>query len=198
MSKFIKLSLLAATAISRFIHSTLGKDRAAVDFPVTDTGRSGYFKQPLTAILVTLTLAFTLASCSSQMQQVEAFDKSLTVDQPYDEVWAALVRFMSTNDWGIDTIEKVSGLIQLDASGLSESFMETYCSFDDAGWRHNYEGGGVKGSITVVDNEGFVTINTNLRFFITSTSGFGPMRETATDECQSTGVLETSILNSVR
>ena len=114
MSKFINLSLLAATAFTRFI-SALGKDRAAVDFPVTNTGRESFFKsiiqmvgnhRIITQAFVLGTLTVLLASCAGVM---DMFSTSLNSAESVQRRIDSIARIMRedgyTESAGLDAIK---------------------------------------------------------------------------------------------
>jgi len=138
-----------------------------------------------------------LGGCASAPKVViQPFDKSKTVEKSYDETWSSLIRFLSTNDIDIATLEKESGLIQLKGENLSTKLISEYCAIETS-FMYSLDSGSGKGSITVVDEDGFVTVNTNIRFKFTEVSSMSNPPSYKTLNCSSTGKLETAILNSV-
>jgi hypothetical protein len=60
---------------------------------------------------------FIVASCATTaVVIVEPFDTSKTYMADYDSTWTKLIRFMSTNQISIGTIEKDSGLVTLNGT----------------------------------------------------------------------------------
>lgn len=144
---------------------------------------------------ITCFMFLALASCVAAPPVVIApFDKALTIEKSLDEVWPNLVRFLSTNDISIQTIEKESGLIQLNGENLSQGVLDQLC-VASAGLLEIPMGGTARGSITVFEDDTFSTISVNIRF--SKISRFGDYAPTIAD-CQSRGVFETAVLNSVR
>ena len=143
--------------------------------------------------LLTMTLVVFLAGCTTTQIAIEPFDKTVTVERDFDDVWNTLVRFMSTNDISISTIEKESGLISLRGENLSKNLTEQLCDAQTAlFW--TIVGGSANGSIVVLDDDGFVTVNVNARFTTTQVFGDNPAR---TEGCNSTGYFEKSVLASI-
>ena len=142
--------------------------------------------------LLTMTLVVFLAGCTTTQIAIEPFDKTVTVERDFDDVWTTLVRFMSTNDISISTIEKESGLISLRGENLTKDLIAKLCD-GQAAFLWTIIGGGASGSIVVMDDDGFVTVNVNARFTTTSTYN-GP---TVTNGCNSTGYFEKSVLASI-
>ena len=147
--------------------------------------------------LVCLITVGFLVSCASTPVVIAPFDKSLTVEKSFDEVWSTLVRFMSTNDVGIKTIEKESGLIQLEGENLSTQLIQNYC-VTNSGMFTSVSSGRVDGSITVFDEDGFVTVNVNARHSFTLMNPLTNPPTYQTLSCEATGAFETAVLNSVR
>jgi hypothetical protein len=147
-------------------------------------------------ILISIASIAMISGCTSTPKTVIApFDKSKTVEKPYDEVWSSLVRFLSTNDIAIATIEKDSGLIALKGENLSPDLIRKYCVVETY-FMNTLESGFASGSVTVIDDDGFVTVNTNMRFKFTQVNGMTSPPSYKTLNCNSTGTLETSILSS--
>lgn len=147
-------------------------------------------------LIMTCMLLSLLTACASAPQiEIAPFDKSKTVEGSFDSVWSNLVRFLSTNDVSIATIEKDSGLIALKGENLSASLITQYCNATP-GFLSSITSGLVTGSITVVDEGGFTTVNTNMRYRATQVSGMSNPPTYSTFDCVSKGVLETAILSS--
>lgn len=152
-------------------------------------------KNKIFLLLITSMVIFS--GCASAPKTViTPFDKSKTVEKSYDEVWGSLVRFLSTNDIAIDQIEKVSGLIQLKGENLAVDLIRKYCAVEPT-FMNSVSSGFATGSITVIEDGGFVTINTNMRFKFTQVSSMSNPPQYKTLNCSSTGVVETAILGSV-
>lgn len=152
----------------------------------------------LKKLLFTFSLTFLIVGCGSTPKQViQPFDKSITVEAEFDETWTSLVRFFSTNDVSISTIEKDSGIIQLEGERLSADLISKYCAVD-LPWLWTLSSGGARGSVLVADDDGFVSVDANLRFTFTAANYVSNPPQFQTYNCESTGVLETAILNSAK
>ena len=150
-------------------------------------------------IVVTVLFARLLAGCASQPVEIQPFDKSVTVEKSFDEGWSNLVRFLSTNDVNISTIEKDSGLISLRGENLTGSLIAEYC--DTAGaapFLYSLNSGKATGSVTVVNDDGFATVNANIRFQATYVYGMSNPPQYTTKDCVSRGAFETALLGSIQ
>ncbi len=137
-----------------------------------------------------------LVGCAAAPQvEIAAFDKSATVEASFDAVWSDLIRFLSTNDVSIATIEKESGLIALRGEGLSASLITSYCDAQPT-FLTLISSGIVSGSITVIEDSGFVTVNANMRYRATLVNNFSTPPTYFTSDCNSKGVFETALLSS--
>lgn len=149
--------------------------------------------------LVCLSLiTLTIIGCGSTPKVViQPFEKNTTTDKSFDKTWSSLVRFFSSNDISISTIEKDSGIIQLEGERLTASLIQKYCD-GRASFLNAVDSGTARGSVLVSEEDGFVTTDVNIRFsFTTVYLGSNPPQYT-TRNCQSTGVFETAVLNSVK
>jgi len=73
--------------------------------------------------LKTLSILFIVASCATTAVVVEPFDTSKTYMSDFDTQWKKLVRFFSTNQVGIGTIEKDSGIVTVNNQNLSQDLI---------------------------------------------------------------------------
>ena len=145
--------------------------------------------------IILIVISFSLFGCASQSQQqiVEEFEKSATVEKSLDVVWEDLIRFLSINDIEIAVIEKDSGLISLSGENLSSDLIQTYCATKKP-WGYTQTGGNASGTITVRDDDGFVTVEVNMRF--TAISRYGA--NIYPQNCPSLGTFEAALLVSIR
>jgi hypothetical protein len=147
--------------------------------------------------IINLIFVLILTGCASAPPQVIApFDKTRTHEGSFDDAWRKLVAFVSTNDAEVGTIEKDSGLITLKGDGLSVGLTNTYCDFVP-GFLMGHGGGGVKGSILMTDDDGFVTTTVNVKFHGIVINSLANPPSRFLRSCNSKGVLETAILNAV-
>lgn len=144
-----------------------------------------------------LTLVMFLASCASTpVVEIQPFDKSRTVEQPFDAVWTNLIRFMSTNDISIASVEKDSGLIVLTGDNLSPGVITEYC--DAKAPLFWYLTGGIaKGSVIVNADDDFTTVTVNTKFSATASTNLTNPPQFSTKPCNSRGAFETSVLGSI-
>ena len=149
-------------------------------------------------ILAAIFIAFLFTGCATPAKiEIAPFDRSVTVEKPFDEVWSSLIRFLSTNDIAIQTIEKESGLISLRGEGLSAGLIQQYCAAQ-ASMFLGITGGKGTGSITVVNDGDFNTVNANMRFQFTMVNSMANPPQYVTRNCESMGKFETALLNSIR
>ena len=138
-----------------------------------------------------------VAGCASApVVEIQPFDKSATVEGSYDEVWTNLIRFMSTNDVSIASVEKDSGLIVLTGDSLSKSLIEEYCDAK-APFLWSLTGGTAKGSVIVADDAGFITVTVNAKFQGSMMNSMSNPPTYSTKPCNSRGAFETAVLGSV-
>ncbi len=150
----------------------------------------------LSLMLSLASLVFLVGCATVDEIVIEPFDKSVTVETDFEDVWSTLVRFMSTNDISIQTIEKDSGLIALRGENLSPDVIRQLCDAQ-AGLFAAINSGGATGSITVVDDDGFITVNVNTRFTATYYNTMSNPPTYSTRNCNSRGQFEKSVLNSI-
>ena len=143
-------------------------------------------------ILVGLFAALALASCVSTPQSYD-FDNSRIINKGYDETWASISRFFTSRSIQIKTIEKDSGLIYAerivqDGQSTKDEFMECPSTFmmtvKSRMLQMNIFARPVSGGTEV-------TVNTNMT--ITLCNSYACV----SDACNSTGRLETLLLDSV-
>ncbi len=146
------------------------------------------------SILFSLFLVF---SCATTQVVVEPFDTSKTYMSSYDESWKKLVRFFSTNQIGIGTLEKDSGIITVNNQNLSSSLVSEYCAFEIPFlWTHT--GGQAFGSATLVEDGDFITANVNIQFNATfSSCNLYGVCAYKTNACQSNGSFEKTLLSAL-
>jgi len=143
---------------------------------------------------VSILSVYVLVSCATT-SVVGNSVTSETIMTSYDEAWSKVIRFFSTNQVGIGTLEKASGIITISGQNLLMDLMSDYCDSKPAVpflWTPLY--GTANGSVTLVDDGDFVTANVNVSFSVVS--GYGANR--VTNRCTSTGEFENSLLNTLR
>jgi hypothetical protein len=146
---------------------------------------------------IALTLTFFIFSCATTQVIVEPFDTSKTYMSSYDDSWKKLVRFFSTNQIGIGTLEKDSGIITVNNQNLSQSLTSEYCAVSVPFlWTHT--GGQAVGSATLVEDDNFVTANVNIQFSanFSSCDLYGRCNY-QTNPCPSNGTFERALLSSL-
>lgn len=145
--------------------------------------------------LFTAFITIFIASCASTAV-ISNSVTSETLASNYDSAWSKVIRFFSTNQIGIGTLEKESGIVTIKGENLAMDVMRQYCI--DAGkatpflWTPVY--GTATGSVTLVDEGGFVTANVNVSFSVTSQYGAQIM----VNRCASSGEFENSLLETLR
>ena len=151
-------------------------------------------------ILTLVFFAVILTGCASNpVVEIEPFDTSISTEGDFDASWSKMVAFLSTNDISIGTIEKDSGLVTLSGDSLSVPVLQKYCDAK-APFLWVLQNGTARGSVLMVDDDGFVTTTVNLK--LTGTSMYTDWNTGRTNyttkPCNSTGVFETALLNSVK
>lgn len=142
----------------------------------------------LTAIWALMTLsAATLTSCATPPKKVN-FDNSRTYASSKDAVWEAVISFFTKNNIQIKTIEKDSGVLYAERSSVDESMAD--CG--DFPLAPEIERSGTLNVFVRHLQSGTeVTVNTefkDVRIFD---------NKTFTNSCNSTGLLEKNILDSI-
>ncbi|MCP4598278.1 hypothetical protein [Neptuniibacter sp.] len=149
-------------------------------------------------VVVAISSLLTVGCTANKPKQVATFDTSETFQASKDEVWGKLVRFMSTNQLGISTIEKDSGLLVINNQNVAQNLLSSYC---DSGSAVPFlwvpVGGKVSGNVTVVEDEGFSTASINISFNQVSEFCYQGCKYT-TKQCQSLGSFEKALLSSLR
>ena len=108
---------------------------------------------------------FLVTSCATTSVVVDPFDSSKTYMSDMNTQWKKLVRFFSTNQIGIGTLEKDSGIITVNNQNLALDLITEYCAVEAPGWLWAPMGGAAVGNATLVDeDEGFITANVNMQF----------------------------------
>ena len=140
---------------------------------------------------------FFLFSCATTQVVIETFDTSKTYMNSYDESWKKLVRFFSTNQIGIGTLEKDSGIITVNNQNLTSGLVSEYCAVT-VPFLYALSGGQAFGSATLVEDGDFITANVNIQFNATFSSCDLYGRCTyITDSCPSNGSFEKALLTAL-
>ena len=147
-------------------------------------------------IMATITGIALLAGCASAPVEIMPFDKSRTIEGSYDQVWTNLIRFMSTNDIAIGSVEKESGLIVLTGDDLAPDVIQAYCDAT-APFLWVLTGGKARGSVIVNADDDFVTVTVNAKFQGTAQSTMTNPPTYSTRPCNSRGAFENAVLGSL-
>ena len=140
---------------------------------------------------------FIVASCATTaVVVVEPFDTSKTYMSDYDATWTKLIRFMSTNQVSIGTIEKDSGLVTLNGTNLSKDLVLEYCASNPVWWPNTTTGGTAQGNITLTETDGFTTANVNVRFNVQGQYCYQGCNYVDV-QCDSNGKFEKSLLDAL-
>jgi len=140
---------------------------------------------------------FIVASCATTaVVVVEPFDTSKTYMSDYDATWTKLIRFMSTNQVSIGTIEKDSGLVTLNGTNLSKDLVLEYCASNPVWWPNTTTGGTAQGNITLTETDGFTTANVNVRFNVQGQYCYQGCNYIDV-QCDSNGKFEKSLLDAL-
>lgn len=149
-------------------------------------------------IFKTFAVIFLVASCATTQTtvEVEPFDSSKTYMADYDSTWSKLIKFMSTNQISIGTVEKDSGLITLQGDNLDKDLVLSYCAVNPLGWPYSANGGTAQGNVALTEVDGFVTANVNVRFNVTGQYCYQGCTY-SNKQCQSNGNFEKSLLSAL-
>tara|TARA_B110000305_G_scaffold187038_1_gene208352 strand:- start:384 stop:848 length:465 start_codon:yes stop_codon:yes gene_type:complete len=139
---------------------------------------------------------FIVASCATTAVIVEPFDTSKTYMSDYDSTWTKLIRFMSTNQISIGTIEKDSGLVTLNGTDLSTNLVLEYCANNPIGFPNTTTGGNAQGNVTLTETDGFTTANVNVRFNVKGQYCYNGCNYVVR-QCESNGKFEKSLLDAL-
>ncbi|MDA9915466.1 hypothetical protein N9D43_00905 [Luminiphilus sp.] len=143
-------------------------------------------------------LTILIMGCASApVIEVEPFDTVATVENDFDTTWSKLIRFASTNQIGIKTIEKASGLIIFENTSMSPNLILQYCTNINVGMLAALDSGSASGNVTVVDEGGFSTVSANMQFKATTKFCYEGCQY-STNICDSLGKFETDLLDAVR
>lgn len=156
-----------------------------------------YWRFSVQKILWMLGIMMLVGCASTPVEEIKPFDKNITVEAAYDDVWSNLIRFMSTNDISIASVEKDSGLIVLTGDNLSASLISEYCDATPP-FLWTLTGGKASGSVIVNDDEGFVTVTVNAKFQGTSYTSLTNPPQYSTKPCNSRGAFEAAVLGSIK
>ena len=141
---------------------------------------------------------FFVTSCATTSIVVDPFDSSKTYMSDIDTQWKKLVRFFSTNQIGIGTLEKDSGIITVNNQNLAVNLVSEYCAIETP-FLWTPTGGSVVGSATLVEeDEDFVTANVNMQFTaqFQSCDLYGRCNY-MNKPCQSNGNFEKALLSAL-
>lgn len=151
-------------------------------------------------VLIAIVLSLTMISCASYQPPKEYhFDKSKIINKSYDEVWTKVIKWFAENNTPIKTMEKVSGFI------ATEYQLSTNSSTDclDCGTKGFYQ---IFKSYTgnfnihlekISDTQTKITISTFFKANIETINAISGQKSSSQIDCNSTGVLEKSLLNSL-
>ena len=147
--------------------------------------------------LIILPLIIAVISCASTPTVIiEPFDTNKTYMSSFDDSWKKLVRFFSTNQIGIGTLEKDSGIITVNNERLSSSLVNSYCANNPTPFLYTQTGGTARGSVTLVEDEGFTTANVNITFEVNAQYCYQGCTY-INKVCQSNGTFEKALLSSL-
>lgn len=131
--------------------------------------------------------------CASRNVEVKPFSNNATYEKDFDETWTKLIRYLSTNQIGIATIEKSSGLIVLKNEYLSPELTGKFCA-TNAPFMYAPGTGILDGSIIASSKDGFTTVTVNTSF----QTRYIYQNHIIVNACQSLGVFETELLNALK
>jgi len=138
--------------------------------------------------IATVLLAAFIASCATPPKQT-SFDNSQTYDLSKDRVWESLLSFFTSNNIQIKTIEKDSGVIYAERSSVDRSMAdcgEVPLAAEIA------RSGTLNVFVRPVGARTQVTVNSEFKVIRMFDN------QTFTAPCNSTGLLERSILESIK
>lgn len=130
----------------------------------------------------------TLWGCATPPVATQ-FDNTRVYAKSKDEVWTNLVAFFATQNIQIKTIEKDSGVIYAERAAFDQNLA-------DCGVDYLYQ------DIAKIASFNVLVIPRSGKIGVTVTSDFkvsrlGPYNATKISPCESTGMLERQILNSI-
>ena len=141
--------------------------------------------------------ALVVGCASAPTVVVEPFDTVATVENDFDTTWSKLIRFASTNQIPIKTLEKDSGLIVFENTSMSPNLIAQYCANINVPLLWTLKSGQASGNVTVVDEGGFSTVAVNMSFQATTEYCYQGCNYN-TVQCESLGKFETGLLEAVR
>tara|TARA_B100000674_G_C37427174_1_gene727770 strand:+ start:161 stop:625 length:465 start_codon:yes stop_codon:yes gene_type:complete len=139
---------------------------------------------------------FIFSCASTPTVVVEPFDTNKTYMSSFDDSWKKLVRFFSTNQIGIGTLEKDSGIITVNNERLSSQLVNSYCANNPTPFLYSQTGGTARGSVTLVEDDGFTTANVNITFSVNAQYCYQGCQYVS-NICQSNGTFEKALLSSL-
>ena len=147
--------------------------------------------------VVILSMLVLAGGCATERIAVKPFDTVATVESDFDATWEELVRFLSTNQIGIKTIEKDSGLVVMENLNMSPNLIQEYCTNIQIPLMWSLQSGKASGNVTVDEDDGFTTVAVNMSYQATTQFCYdGCSYNTA--RCDSTGKFETELLDAVQ
>jgi hypothetical protein len=138
--------------------------------------------------LIWVALALIITGCASAPASY-TFSNSQSFSRSYDEVWEDLVRFFASRNIQIKNIAKDSGVIYAESTRYEQDFAD--CGSPGVS---RVVSKVVSFNVFVSRSEATPTVHVNTKFL--ETRQFD--RNVWTVECNSKGVIEKAILNSVR
>ena len=154
-------------------------------------------RQSAKAVVILFTLVLAGGCATPEKIVVQPFDKVATVESDFDATWEELVRFLSTNQIGIKTIEKDSGLVVIESLNMSPALIQEYCTNIQIPLLWSLQSGKASGNVTVDEDDGFTTVAVNMSYQATTQYCYnGCSYNTA--RCDSLGKFETELLDAVQ
>ena len=141
---------------------------------------------------IILLLVLSLVSCGGS-PTIKNSTRTTTLDSPFDDVWTKTVRFLTTNQIGIQTIEKDSGLIVLSGKNLDKGLTESLCETDGP-FMNSFAGGIADGNVTVVEEGDFTTVSVNMKF----SAAYVYNSNITVIACNSTGEFEDRLIQALK
>ena len=138
-------------------------------------------------LLLIAIAALTFTGCATTQAQNYQFDKSRTYNSSFDDVWDNLVQWHADKNISISNIDKDSGLIVAESSGFSDELAS--CSSSPLVVQL-----AKKAKLnTLVQQKDNVKVTVNTQFL----QRVSLLDEVQTVPCNSTGVLEKTILDAL-
>lgn len=162
------------------------------------------FTQKFSMFLL-LTFVISLVSCATyQPPKNYQFDKTKTINKPFEEVWGKIIQWFAKNNYPIITTDKNTGLINAEYKVNLEKVNKCIdCGVES--YNSIIKKDGYSGNINVIieikkDNSVDVTINTFFKGKLQYISVNKNQETKTTDKditCNSTGYLENEIFEYI-